>query len=336
MQQKMAPLPAFRLKMEAPFYHCGVDVFGPFRVRYFRKAPVRKNLLLFTCMQTRAVHLEILDGMKARHFFQALKRMQDRRPFVRYLYSDNGTNFEGADRVMREAMKEWQDAGTAEYVRLNVSWERFSRPAAHHEGGPWERMIRSTRKILYSLLGSNPSSFEDFQTIVIGAEGILNRRPLTKATDDINDPRPLSPMDALCPNAIRQAEGTLGDLPEPTAALMRETWQGNLDILQAFKSRFMREYIPFLQQRQKWNKSTKNPIVGQLVLLIDETKKRRCWKTGIVRQVEGTSPHLRGVHVAIVTDADLDRVSDDPFALPKTSTYYRSIDSVVSLEADLD
>ena len=52
-------------------------------------------------------------------------------------------------------------------------------PHASHAGGVWERMIRSIRKILRSLLGSQIVDDETLLTRMAEVEKILNDRPLT-------------------------------------------------------------------------------------------------------------------------------------------------------------
>ena len=76
MTQKMADLPEHRLHRTPPFYHCGIDVFGHFLIRHGK--PTRANpgtqkvwVLLFSCLYSRAVHLEILDSMDTPSFKMA-------------------------------------------------------------------------------------------------------------------------------------------------------------------------------------------------------------------------------------------------------------------------
>ena len=101
MSQKMADLPAERLYRTPPFYHCGIDVFGPFNIRHgkaTRGSPgVQKVwVLIFSCLYSRAVHLETLDSMDTSSFKLAFHRFQSLRGECAYLRSDAGSNFVGA------------------------------------------------------------------------------------------------------------------------------------------------------------------------------------------------------------------------------------------------
>ncbi|KAJ8356530.1 hypothetical protein SKAU_G00193240 [Synaphobranchus kaupii] len=62
--QKMADLPADRLTPEPPFTSVGLDVFGPWTIMTRRtregSADSKRWAVLFTCMSTRAVHIELI------------------------------------------------------------------------------------------------------------------------------------------------------------------------------------------------------------------------------------------------------------------------------------
>ena len=66
----MASLPHSRLRaFTPPFYNTGVDYFGPLLVK-----ERRLNDCLFTCLVTRAVHLEIAHSLETDSFIMALRR----------------------------------------------------------------------------------------------------------------------------------------------------------------------------------------------------------------------------------------------------------------------
>ena len=90
--QKMADLPTNRLKPSPPFTYPAVDFFGPFFVKEGRKE-LRKYGVLFTCMVSRAVHLETANSMDTSSFLNAYHRFVGRRGPVRQLRCDQGTNF---------------------------------------------------------------------------------------------------------------------------------------------------------------------------------------------------------------------------------------------------
>ena len=88
----MGQLPAERLKPDkAPFTYIGIDYFGPLYVKSGRKEMKRYGCL-FTCMTTRAVHIEIAHSLDTDSFICALQRFVSRRGRPEKIFSDNRTN----------------------------------------------------------------------------------------------------------------------------------------------------------------------------------------------------------------------------------------------------
>ena len=83
-----------------------------------------------------------------------------------------------------------------ELLQKGIQWY-FNPPGASHHGGAWERMIRSTRKILGSLVKEQTLDDESLQTLICEAESIINGRPLTAISDDPKDLEPLTPNHLL-------------------------------------------------------------------------------------------------------------------------------------------
>ena len=82
--------------------------------------------------------------------------------------------------------------------QMCIEWI-FNPPAASHMGGVWERQIRSVRKILAGILHENGEQLDDesFRTMLCEVEAIVNSRPLTFPSTDLNDLNPISPSNIL-------------------------------------------------------------------------------------------------------------------------------------------
>nr|XP_033947601.1 uncharacterized protein LOC117452900 [Pseudochaenichthys georgianus] len=137
--QKMADLPSDRLlPNKPPFTNVGVDYFGPIEVKRGRSI-VKRYGVLFTCMTTRAIHLEVAHTLDTDSCINALRRFMCRRGQVSLMRSDNGTNLVSADKELRAAMQQWNQANMQEALaQKGIQWI-FNPPAGPHFGGVWER-----------------------------------------------------------------------------------------------------------------------------------------------------------------------------------------------------
>ena len=176
----MADLPSGRLQVnEPPFSHVGIDCFGPFLVKQGR-SQVKRYGCIFTCLSMRAVHLEVAHNLTADSFLQALRRFISHRGKPQQIYSDNGTNFVGAQKILQDSLQLWNQSQIHDYFRQHeVRWS-FNPPAASHMGGAWERLIRSTRHILCALMKEQVVTDEVLNTLMTEIESILNSRPRPK------------------------------------------------------------------------------------------------------------------------------------------------------------
>ncbi|XP_062584078.1 uncharacterized protein LOC134245840 [Saccostrea cucullata] len=96
--QKMADLPKVRLTRSAPFTFVDVDVMRTVITRRTRggSAHSKRWAVLFTCLYSRAVHIEVVEEMTSSSFINALRRFVAVRGAVSEFRSDRGTNFVGA------------------------------------------------------------------------------------------------------------------------------------------------------------------------------------------------------------------------------------------------
>ncbi len=188
-EQVMADLPEERVVGgQPPFFNTGVDYFSLFTIKHGRKTE-KKYGVIFSCLTSCAVHLEVANTLDTSSFLAALRRFISRRDNVNLLRSDNGTNFVGANKELRKSIKEWNQSQINSFLlQKNISW-KFSALLTSHQNGVWEREIRSIRNVLSALLNDQKIRLKDeeFATLMCEVEAILNGRPLTLMSDDPND-----------------------------------------------------------------------------------------------------------------------------------------------------
>lgn len=287
--QQMADLPEDRVcPDEAPFTRVGVDFFGPFEVKS-RRSMVKRYGVMFTCLSVRAVHIEVASSLDTDSFINALRRFIARRGQVLEIRSDNGTNFIGAERELRQAINGWNHSRINDaLLQKNIKWV-FNPPAGSHHGGVWERLIRSVRKVFNSTLKSQTLDEEGFHTVLCEIESILNGRPLTKASADPDD------LEVLTPNHLLLLKTSPSLSPgefQKDDIYGRRRWKQVQYMSDLFWKRWVQEYLPQLQERQKWTSTKRNFLVGDIVLIVDETAPRNSWVMGRVVQ---TFPDRKGL-----------------------------------------
>ncbi|XP_044182749.1 uncharacterized protein LOC114952001 [Acropora millepora] len=281
-RQKMASLPEDRVNpSEPPFSRVGVDCFGPLNVRRGRSV-VKRYGVLFTCLSIRAIHIEVAHTLDANSFINALRRFIARRGQPIQMRSDNGGNFVRGEKELREAVRNWnQDKIHNFLLAKNVKWS-FNPPTGSHHGGVWERCIRTVRKVIGALAKEQPLDDEGLLTLVCEVEAIVNGRPITKVSHDPRDPEALTPNHLLL---LRAGPSLPPGYFENSDNYSRRRWRQVQYLADLFWKRWTREYLPSLQERQKWEKASRNFAVGDVVLVLDESLPRCSWPLGRVIEV---------------------------------------------------
>ena len=96
--------------------------------------------------------------------------MVSRRGRPAHIWSDNGTNFVGADREIQEALERLNEAKiTDELSQHCIQWH-FNPPAAPHFGGVWERLMKSAKRALKAVAGNQRVTDETLLTFMAEAE----------------------------------------------------------------------------------------------------------------------------------------------------------------------
>jgi len=175
-----------------------------------------------------------------------------------------------------------------EFQQRGVDFQ-FNCPKASHWGGVFERMIRSAREHLRHIIDLRTLSDEDLLTLVAEAEFMVNCRPLTSVSDDIDD------LLALCPNDLLMVE-PMPSLPpgcfDPDQVHFRQSWKRVQSLANGFWRRWTREYLPLLAQRSKWTQQKRNLSVGDLCMLRDEQLPRGQWPLARVIAVHPSPDNL--------------------------------------------
>ena len=298
MTQQMAPLPEARLSADNPPFHTtGIDYFGPLYVRVGRSS-VKRWGVIFTCLACRAVHLEVAHTLNTDSFLAAFSRFTARRGTPSLVYSDNGTNLTAAEKELRE-MIDGLDKDKINDKHKAIGW-KFIPPGASHMAGVWERLVRSVKTILQGLLEKETKkllSDEGLYTLLCEVECILNDRPISMNPTGLDDAPALTPNMLL---TFQRRTITRLENYDPKEAYSQRWWRHVQHLASVFWRRFVAEYVPTLQNRQKWRRSQPLIKLGDIVLVSDINLPRGEWPLGRITELQhGTDGHVRILKVLV-------------------------------------
>lgn len=191
------------------------------------------------------------------------------------MFSDNGTNFHGAEAELRRAAIE---AMNEESNIRAVKW-RFIPPGAPFMGGVWERLVRSVKTALSAVLQERHPTEEVLATLLAEAEYTVNSRPLTHVSVQPEDAEALTPNHFLLGGSARvPTPGTFDD----SDLINRSHWRASQRLADMFWARWIKEYLPDLQQRREPRGSGQQIKEGDVVLIADSNLPRNTWPRGII------------------------------------------------------
>ena len=182
IRQLMADLPSFRVTIaNKPFQICGTDFLGPILYRQNR-SECKAWGLLFTCLSTRCLHVEIVTGLDLNNFLLAFSRFINLRGKVDTIFSDNASTFCAAANVLPGLLDSTKFANSVREKGIN--WVKIP-PYAPSQGGVWESIVKLFKNALLQVMGRarrKPTLIE-LQTFASDAVRIVNDRPLTTPSD---------------------------------------------------------------------------------------------------------------------------------------------------------
>ena len=285
--------------------------------------------VLFTCLVSRAVHIEVAHSLTTSSFIQSLRRFIAVRGPIAILRCDQGTNFVGASLEFRRALTDMDDNGIKKFLSDNAIDFKFNPPSASHFGGVWERLIRSFRTILDgTLLQCCHMTLDDesLLTFMYEAAAIMNGRPLN--VDSINDHE----TDVLTPNHLLTMKSRV--IVSPPGSFCRDDgysvkrWRRVQYLVDQFWSRFRKEYLHVLQSRSKWQSPSRNMSCGDVVIIKDDNLPRNQWSVGrVIEAITSDDGLVRSVKV-LLADRNLDK---DGKRVRARTVYERPIHKLVLL-----
>lgn len=298
--QLMGNLPYHRVNPpQRPFLATGIDYTGAFEVKASRfrgNTTYKAYIAIFICLATKAVHLEAVTGMTTKHFLWALHRFTGRRGVCHDIYSDNGTNFIGAEKKLKENIVPFatgvENDIIPELCKQGIQWH-FNPPHSPNFGGLWESNIRSMKYHLYRVLDNSHLTYEELTTVLVRIESMFNSRPLCPLTMDPDDLNILTPGQFL----IGAPLSSLPETPDLSIALC-ENFVAMQRMMQQFWQKWSSDWLSHLQNRPKRHKIQPNLQINDIVIIKDDRLKPNEWLIGRIIEVHPGADNL--VRVATI------------------------------------
>ena len=293
--QLMANLPVLRLAPQTPpFYYTACDYFGPFSVKIGRNKKAQHYGVIFTCLNTRAVHLEMAVDLTTMEFIQVLRRFFSIRGYPAVLLSDNGSQMVGAARELREMVQSLDSHQLCDYcAERGIRWI-FTTPAAPHQNGCAEALVKSCKRALKKAIGEQVLTPFELYTCLLEVGNLVNQRPIGRVPNDPDDGKYLCPNDMLLGRTTSEVpQGPFNDTKNP-----RRRVEFVQKIVDSFWHRWSRDVLPALVTRKAWHTERRNVEVDDLVVMADNNANRGKWTIGRVIEVHpGTDGRVRNVKV---------------------------------------
>lgn len=303
--QLMSELPAERVQIGKPFLCTGVDYAGPFELKMVDKdgkEMIKKKcwVAVFVCLKTRAMHIDVVTDLTSIAFIACYERFIARRGRCEKMFSDNGTSFVGAEKELKKAIDKWTDKPFMDHLcKKSTEWH-FMVPAAPHQGGIYEAAVKSMKFHLRRVAGNKPLPFEQFQTLLVQIEAVLNSRPIHPLSDDPKDVQALTPGHFLIGEPL--VLPLPFDMPAQPTSTGAKLWKERQTMLKHFWNRWQDEYLTSLQERKKWRREKEPLRIGQLVLLKSENFPPSHWAMGrICELITSKDGKVRSVIVQTAT-----------------------------------
>ena len=285
--QVMAPLPSARLKPAPAWTTTSIDMFGPFKIRgqLNKRARGKAYGVIFNCLVTRAVYLDLADDYSTQGFLLVLRRFVAIRGSPSTLISDNGSQLVAANKEMKELVKSLDQEKLELFGAEHMLTWKFTPADAPWQNGCSESLIRSAKRAPAASIGDQVCNFSELLTIMFESANLINERPIGRHPTDPNDGSYLCPNDLILGRCTSRAPAG----PFKSTPSAKDRFHFIQQIVDSFWKKWQYYYFPSLLIQQKWHHDHRNVKVNDVVLIQDSKSIRGQWKMGIIVKVYPSS-----------------------------------------------
>jgi len=281
------------------YEHVGIDFTGHVLVK-LGDSLSKMYILVFTCLNVRAIHLELLSDMSCANFLMAFVRFSNRYRIPAAVYSDNASTFLMALGILSDSFTD--NEFSEHLVSNNIRHVKIPLYAAW-AGSAWERMIRTLKSALHKAVGRRHLCYFQLITLLSDLENCINSRPLTYLNNDVE-------LNCITPNSFLKFDtgnnlvidgAAGGELIAPRRSDLVKSLQLRDDLFQKAKDVWIEEYLVSLREagRDVYQANWENKVsIGDVVLISSPVKPRPLWTLGrVVKLLPGKDGIVRTVTV---------------------------------------
>ena len=163
---------------------------------------------------------------------------------------------------------------------------------------------------LYRTVGLTKLSTSAFTNLLTQIEAIINSRPLTAPSTDINDRLSLTPGHFIIGRPLRA-------IPEPSLPKnnpLLQHWRNIDKMIRQFWKKWSVKYLSSLQQRNQWKTENVQSAVENSVIIKEDNTLPKCWPLArIIQTFDGHDNNIvRAVQASENTNWSLHQTSRSP------------------------
>lgn len=287
-----------------PYQYIFMDYIGPYNVRHGNEK-VKVYLLIFTCLWSRSINLEVCLDLSVKSFLRAFQKHLYEHGMPSKIFSDLGSQFTAGAGIIADLLKE---PSTKDFLQqngvLNVSFEQYFKGNSSL-GSLVEICVKFVKRLIYGAIRNNVLILPDFELLASQVIHLVNKRPIAfkealREDGAVEVPSPITPellvkgRDLIAPNVLpifsdtedREFGEEFGSVGELKAEFSKIN-QVRSKLISDYNEQFLNTLI----DRATDKHSRYKPVfhhrveIGDLILLKEEHCKSYHYPMAIVRKI---------------------------------------------------
>ena len=185
--------------------------------------------------------------LSSMEFLQVLRRFLAIRGRPAVILSDNGWQFVGAEKELRQMTNDVNEEEAQEFCgEKGMHWKSIT-PVAPHQNGCAETLVKSCERAQKKAVGSQTLKPFELYTVLLEWANLVNQQPIGRIPNDLDDGSYICPNDILLGRASSEIpQGPFRETKNP-----RHTVEFVQKIMDSFWKRWNRNVFSSLVPRKQ-------------------------------------------------------------------------------------